>query len=92
MYPPDPSGRQANEHTRLQYANPSQREADERFVAAQSFQRANVYQPNNQPYRAGTPQYYHGAPQGQAPPNPYRAARQAEPTIITGGGDYTSSE
>lgn len=90
MYPPDPSGRRPSQHTQLQYANPAQRQAHERFVPTGSAQAGYSYH-SYQP----TPSYI-SPPYN--PVNPLRttdnhtaAARRAEPTIITRAGDNTSS-
>ncbi|KAL9586885.1 MAG: hypothetical protein Q9212_000629 [Teloschistes hypoglaucus] len=89
-YPCDESGRRPNEHASLQYANPSQREAYQRLLAAQSNQHVAVHQPDNQRHGTGTPQYNYDAPRQATMGPTSRAPQRVAPTTITGGSDYTS--
>ncbi|KAI4179245.1 MAG: hypothetical protein L6R41_007959 [Letrouitia leprolyta] len=57
MYPPDQSGRRPNEHTILQYANDTQREAYEHFERTQRNQTATSHQRNQTVRNTGPPHY-----------------------------------
>ncbi|KAL8764576.1 MAG: hypothetical protein Q9194_006968, partial [Teloschistes cf. exilis] len=89
-YPCDESGRRPNEHAILQYANPSQREAYQRFLAAQSSQHVGVPQPDDRRHHTGTPQYNYDAPRPATMGPTGTAPQRMTPTIMTSGVDYGS--
>lgn len=91
VYPPDPSGRRPNEYTQLQFASPAQREAYERSEAARLPLAGPIQWPNEQPHHAGLAMTNHTAPQWMMGAGTMTAGT-ARPTVISGGGDYTSSE
>ena len=93
MYPPDRSGREASEHTRLQYVDPRQREVSESFAAARSYQAGSTNQPNQPHQQAyGTNPLYDDRNVQTTTGNPTARTRGLEPTVLTRPGDNTSSE
>lgn len=91
MYPPDQSGRRPNEHTILQYANDTQREAYEHFERTQRNQTATSHQRNQTVRNTGPPHYNYPSP-GRTTDAHTTTARSYEQTYITRVGDNTSSE
>lgn len=87
MYPPDPSGRRANQANQLQYAGPSQRAAYDTYTSATRARGATTPQSSK-----ATPQTT-SARQDQGPISRNTATSQVDDGyIVRTASDYTSSE